>query len=62
MGRLLTILNLPGYTVSVIKYAHERDIKKALNEKFSEVFPHVRITLTKLRRYCRFFTCMLCHC
>ncbi len=49
-GRNVTTLTLPGYTVSIIKYTRESDVKKTVNEQFNDVFPHVKVTLTKLRR------------
>ena len=37
--------------VSIIQYARDSDVKRGINEQFSEVFPHVRLTLSKLRRW-----------
>ncbi len=51
IGRDVTKLNLTGFIVSIVKYARESDIKKAINGQFADVLPHVRISLTKLRRY-----------
>lgn len=50
-GRNTVKMNLMGYIVSVIKHSRETDIKKEVNELFSNDFPHIKITLTKLRRY-----------
>ena len=51
LGRHVTTLNLSGYRVSWLKYARESEMKKEINRQFIDMFPHVKITLTKLRRY-----------
>jgi hypothetical protein len=34
--------------VSIIEYARKADIKKGLNDRFKEIYPHVELSLTKL--------------
>ena len=34
--------------MSIIEYARKTDIKKGLNDRFKELYPHVELTLTKL--------------
>lgn len=35
--------------VSIVQYARPCDIKKAVNEQLANEFPHVRVSLSKLR-------------
>lgn len=49
-GRNVTTLNLPSYRVSLVKYAREREVKKEINNQFAEMFPYIKLTLSKLRR------------
>ena len=35
--------------VSIIQYARPSDIKKGVNEQFADVFPYIRLSLSKLR-------------
>lgn len=36
--------------VSFIQYAKPFEIKRGINDQFSDTFPHIKITLSKLRR------------
>ncbi|XP_011408239.2 PREDICTED: CDK5 and ABL1 enzyme substrate 2-like [Amphimedon queenslandica] len=48
-GRNVTTLNLASYRVSLVKYAREREVKKEINNQFAEIFPYIKLTLSKLR-------------
>lgn len=36
--------------VSIIEYCKASDVKKGINEQFRDVYPFIKLTLTKLRR------------
>ncbi|XP_065182964.1 CDK5 and ABL1 enzyme substrate 2-like [Sycon ciliatum] len=48
-GKHCTFMPLQSYAVSLLEYARDSAIKKAVNERFQEKFPLIQITLTKLR-------------
>jgi hypothetical protein len=48
-GRRARIIHHMSYMVSVIEYRKAESEKKDLNKRFRDVFPHIRVTLSKIR-------------
>lgn len=48
-GKHQKLLTMSGYTVSMILYVDPAELKKDLNERFSDTHPDIELTLSKLR-------------